>query len=155
MCKIVSEIARGRLVLVEVKPPRVRATSISDPLDLVDLTELLPAEPLQAEDEDEQTAFNVMLCIHYDPDQPAGGDDTLRLFTSRDDGDTCDVTVSLASEADTQRANRHLLVLFKDVAPDHAYSCFLDLGRDEGGYLLFFRHMLSRVHHVDGLPRDT
>jgi len=110
--------------------------------DRVHIIRLLP--PLQ-----------VLVRIHYDPDRPEADDDQLRLFTTEDEGGMYDTTVDLASSGDILRDGEDLLVLFRDVVADEKYSCFLDLGGTEGGYLLFFRRLLTRKYHVDGLPQGA
>jgi hypothetical protein len=132
--------------------PRLAFTLLLDadvePVDLGDLEQSLD------EDEDEEGPLHVLVRIHYDPERPEAWDDRLRLFTTEDQGATYDQSVDLASEAQTERDARNMVVLFRDVVPDQDYSCFLDLGPTEGGYLVFHRHRLGRMHHVPGLPRD-
>jgi hypothetical protein len=150
---LLAEIRAGRWLLVaaDPEPPLAgRPRGEPTPIDLADL-----AAPLAEEEPDEEGPLHILVRMYYDPDRPEAWDDKLRLFSTEDEGGTYDQTIDLTSEGDTQREERHLLVLFRDVVPDLAYSCFLDLGQTEGGFLLFYRHMLSRRHHVDGLPRDT
>lgn len=149
---LVHEIRDGRWILVAVTPPPPLVAPSSGDAAPVDLSDLAPA---QEEDEDEEGPLHILIRVYYDPDRPEGSDDKLRLFSTDDEGGQYDQTVDLSSEGDTQREDRHLLVLFRDVVPDIEYSAFLDLGGTEGGYLLFYRHVLGRSHHVDGLPRDT
>lgn len=150
---LAEELSRGRLMLwttVEERPFTLVAEPVAETLDL--LGDVKAAELRQREQEQ---PLNVLVRIEYDPLRPESLDDRLRLFSTEDEGGTYTQEVDLASEAQTQRDGRQLLVLFKDVVPDQHYSCFLDLGGAEGGYLVFHRHRVGNSHRVPCLPRDA
>lgn len=150
---VVEQLERGRLSLWVTVPERefeLVAEPVGEPLDaLGEFTDDA------ANDEPAEDPLHVLVRIAYDPQRPEAWDDRLRLFSTDDEGGTYDQEVDLASEAQTQRDDQDLLVLFRDVVPDREYSCFLDLGGQEGGYLVFHHHRVGLGHRVAGLPRDA
>ena len=100
---------------------------------------------------------HVLVKVVHDPDLPDAWDDSCRLFTTDDDGETYSTQVLLNDEELTRREGRWVWVLFKNVIPDMGYSLFLDLGknadgRSAGGMLVFHDHVITEQMAVDGLP---
>ena len=119
----------------------------------------VPQEDTPPSDDPNEEQVHVLVKIAYDPTLEESWDDKCKLFTTADNGGTYCRTVALSNGGLTQKESWHVIVLFKDVIPDHPYSCFLDLGgnaapKSPGGHLLFYNHMITESMSVPGLPRD-
>jgi hypothetical protein len=75
--------------------------------------------------------------IHHPECEYTWSDDVCILWSSDDDGKTYYSEISLSESDSTQVEGSKHLIRFKNVIPNHPYSCFVNFGKEDGGIMVF------------------